>query len=346
VHPVVDLRSDTVTTPTPEMRQAMAQAEVGDDVYGEDPTVLRLQEVAAARLGKAAALFVPSGTMGNEIAIRVHTRPGDEVILDEDCHITKWELGAAAVLSGVQTRTLVGQRGLLAVEDIRRRIHPGDDHSPRTALICLENTHNAAGGVVLPLELTAQVQALARSHGIQVHLDGARLFNAALTLGRPVAELAAHADTVMVCLSKGLACPVGSMLCGSTAFIEAARRVRRLLGGAMRQVGILAAAGLVAFDRMIERLAEDHVRARRLAEAVAKLDGFSVDLATVQTNMAYVRTRQPAAQVVQALAREKVLCCDLSSDTIRLVTHKDVDDEDVERAILAFRTLPVHTSVA
>lgn len=336
MHRLVDLRSDTVTVPTPEMRRAMANAEVGDDVYGEDPTINRLQERAAERLGKEAALFVPSGTMGNEIAIKVHTRPGDEVLIDEDCHIVKWELGAAAFISNVQLRTLPNQRGIVPVEEYARRIHPGDDHTPPTRLICLENTHNAAGGVVLPLQYMREIWALAQQHGVAVHLDGARLFNASVALGVPARELASCADSVMFCLSKGLACPVGSVLCGSRSFIEEARRVRKILGGAMRQAGILAAAGLVALDTMIDRLAQDHARARRLAEAIANMPGFSVDLGTVQTNMVYVQTEQPARRVVQQLEMLGVLCLDIFEHTIRLVTHKDVDDAGITHAIDCF----------
>lgn len=333
---LVDLRSDTVTVPTAEMRRAMANAEVGDDVYGEDPTINRLQEKAADLLGKESALFVPSGTMGNEIAIKVHTHPGDEVLIDEDCHIVKWELGAAAFISNVQLHTLPGQRGIVPVEEYAKRIHPGDDHTPPTRLICLENTHNAAGGVVLPLEYMREVWSVAQRHGVAVHLDGARIFNASVALGIPAKELSACADSVMFCLSKGLACPVGSILCGSQAFIEEARRVRKILGGAMRQAGILAAAGLVALETMIDRLAEDHARARRLAEAIAELPGFWVDMQTVQTNMVYVQTEQPARRVVQQLEVMGVLCLDVFPHTIRLVTHKDVDDDDIRRAIDAF----------
>lgn len=333
---LVDLRSDTVTVPTLEMRRAMANAEVGDDVYGEDPTINRLQERSAELLGKESALFVPSGTMGNEIAIKVHTRPGDEVLIDEDCHIVKWELGAAAMISGVQLHTLPSQRGLVPEEEYARRIHPGDDHTPSTRLICLENTHNAAGGVVLPLEYMRQVWDLARRHRVALHLDGARIFNAQVALGVPAKELASGADSVMFCLSKGLACPVGSLLCGSRAFIEEARRVRKILGGAMRQAGVLAAAGLVALETMIDRLSEDHARARRLAEAIANMPGFSVDMTTVQTNMVYVHTEQPARRVVQQLETLGVLCLDVFPHTLRLVTHKDVDDADISRAIDAF----------
>jgi threonine aldolase len=336
MHRLVDLRSDTVTVPTPEMRRAMANAEVGDDVYGEDPTINRLQERAAELLGKESALFVPSGTMGNEIAIKVHTRPGDEVLLDEDCHIVKWELGAAAFISNVQLHTLPNQRGIVPVEEYAKRIHPGDDHVPPTRLVCMENTHNAAGGVVLPLDYMRELWKLAQQHGVAVHLDGARIFNASVALGVAAKDLSACADSVMFCLSKGLACPVGSVLCGSQAFIEEARRVRKILGGAMRQAGVLAAAGLVALDSMIDRLADDHRRARRLAEAIANMPGFSVDMATVQTNMVYVQTPQPARRIVQQLETLGVLCLDVFPHTIRLVTHKDVDDEDITRAIDAF----------
>jgi threonine aldolase len=342
---VVDLRSDTVTHPTPAMREAMATAEVGDDVYGEDPTVNRLQQVAARLMGMEDALFVPTGTMGNEAAVFAWTRPGDEVLLDEDCHIVKWELGAAAVWSGVQTRTVRNVRGIMALEDLAARIQPGDDHTPRTALLCLETTHNAAGGVVLPLDYMASVAALARSHGIPVHLDGARMFNAAVALRVPANELAKHVDSVMFCLSKGLACPVGSMLCGSHDFVAGARRARRIFGGAMRQVGVLAAPGLVALETMIERLADDHQRARRLAEAINDCAGFAVDMATVQTNMIYLRCDRPSSEVLMGLKTDGILANDLPPHLIRLVTHKDIDDAGIDQAIRSFQHLSVMAPV-
>jgi threonine aldolase len=277
--------------------------------------------------------------MGNEAAIHAWTRPGDEVLLDEDCHIVKWELGAAAVWSGVQTHTVRNIRGLMPVEELSARFQAGDDHSPRTALLCLETTHNAAGGIVLPLEYMASVSALARSHGVPVHLDGARLFNAAIALGVPAAEIVKHVDSVMVCLSKGLACPVGSVVCGTKDFIGRARRARRLFGGAMRQAGVLAAPGLVALDSMIDRLAEDHARARRLALALNDCRGISVDLETVQTNLIYLHTELPATQVLAALKADGILASDLSPHVLRLVTHKDVDDGGIDQTINSFHRL-------
>ncbi|MGQ9697844.1 MAG: low-specificity L-threonine aldolase [Armatimonadota bacterium] len=337
---VVDLRSDTVTKPTPEMRRAMAEAEVGDDVYGEDPTVNRLQELAAEMLGKEAALFVPSGTMGNEIAVRVHTRPGTEVILDSRSHIFLYELAGTAVLSQVQTRPIDSVGGLMPPEAVEAAVRTADDHEPGTSLLCVENTHNLAGGTVLPPETMRAYRRICDRHGISMHLDGARIFNAAVALGVPAAELVRDADSVMFCLSKGLCAPVGSILCGGREFIREAHRVRKLFGGGMRQAGVLAAAGIAALTQMVDRLAEDHEKARRLAEALADTPGLAVDLASVQTNMVYAEVTAAGVsgkQAEQALKQEGVLCLSLGPTRLRFVTHHDVSLDDIDCAVAAVR---------
>jgi threonine aldolase len=333
----VDLRSDTVTLPTPEMRRAMANAELGDDVYGEDPTVNRLQERVAELLGHEAALFTPSGTMANEIAVKVWTQPGDAILVDAESHILHYELAAPAVIAGVQVETYPIADGVFHLADIESRIRRADDHTPGTRLLCVENTHNRCGGTILPPEVMPDLRALVDRHGLRLHLDGARLFNASVALGVSAQAWTRYADSVMVAFSKGLCCPVGSVLAGSAAFIREAHRVRKMLGGGMRQAGVLAAACLVALDTMIDRLAEDHARAKRLAEAIAELPGFSVNLRTVQTNMVYVQTARPAQEVERALAAEGVLCIALDPHRLRLVTHKDIDDAAIEHAIRAFR---------
>lgn len=335
----VDLRSDTVTKPTPAMRQAMANAEVGDDVFGEDPTVNRLQERVAEMLGQEAGLFTPTGTMANEIAIKVWTQPMDAILVDAESHILHYELAGPAVLSGVQTDVYPIDCGRIDPEAIRTRIRTADDHTPGTRLLCLENTHNRCGGTILPPEQMPIFRQIAEAHHLRIHIDGARLFNASVALGVSPQVWTRYADSVMVAFSKGLCCPVGSMLVGSKAFIQEAHRVRKLFGGGMRQVGVLASACLVALDTMIERLAEDHQRARRLAEALAEMPGFHVDLSTVQTNMVYVTTSQPASNVERQLAELGVLCLATDTHRIRLVPHHDVDDKAIEDAIQAFRTL-------
>jgi threonine aldolase len=339
MHAFVDLRSDTVTKPTPEMRQAMAEAEVGDDVLGDDPTVVRLEELAAAKLEKEAALFVPSGSMGNNIAINVHTQPGDEVLLDWDAHSLCYEVGGPAALSGVQTRQFRSHQGVPDVRDVESAIRARTLHSPGTSLLVLENTHNRAGGAIIPLNVQAELYALAKGRGLSVHLDGARLFNAAIATGIPGSVYAAQSDSVSFCLSKGLGSPVGSLLCGTREFVDKARRVRKLFGGGMRQVGVLAAAGIVALNTMIDRLAEDHRRAKRLAQGIAGLPGICVEAESVQTNMVYFETARPASEFVQTLESEKVRCLATAPNRIRLVTHHDVDEEDIDRAIQIFRAV-------
>ncbi len=338
----IDLRSDTVTRPTAAMRRAMFEAEVGDDVYGEDPTVNRLQEVAAALLGKEAALFLSSGTQANQVAVLSHAGRGEEVIVEAESHIFYYEVAGIAALAACQARPVPGCRGMMDLDRVEAAIRADNIHFPRTALICVENTHNRAGGTVLPLEHLEELSGLARHHGVPVHMDGARVFNAAVALGRPVAEIAATADSVMFCLSKGLAAPVGSVLTGTKAFVERARRHRKLLGGGMRQAGILAAAGLVALDTMVDRLADDHANARALARGIASMDGLRVDLDAVQTNMVLFEVVDPAwdaASLVDGLGRAGVLCSALSLRKIRLVTHCDVSTEDVAEALDRIETV-------
>ncbi len=327
---MIDLRSDTVTKPTPAMRRAMAEAEVGDDVFREDPTVRRLEEQVAGLLGKEAALFVPTGLMGNEVAVKVHTRPGEEVILDANCHIMNYELGMMATFSGVMPRPVPGDRGFPTPDQVAAAIRPPIYYYCRTGLVALENTHNMAGGGIYPPERYRAVVTLAHEKGLRVHLDGARLFNAAVASHRPARELAEGADSVMVTLSKGLAAPAGSMIAGTRAFVEEALQVRQRMGGGMRQVGVLAAAGLVALETMIPRLAEDHAHARLLAERLAAIPGFEIDPATVETNIVIFRTtRLAAAQVVERFRAVGILCLAVESDRVRMVTHLDVSREQV-----------------
>src|SRR5512142_321428 len=284
----IDLRSDTVTKPTPEMREAMAKAEVGDDVFGDDPTVNRLQEMAAERMGKEAALFVPSGTMGNLAAILSHCQRGDEVIIGQKNHSFLYEAGGMSVLGGISSYQIQNQPdGSLLPEDVEAAIRPDDPHDPITRLVCLENTHNRCGGTVQTPEYTRKIAKLAHDFGLKVHLDGARSFNAPAALGVPARELAEPVDSVTFCLSKGLSAPVGSVLCGDEAFIRKARRARKLVGGGMRQAGVLAAAGIVALEKMTGRLAEDHARARRLADGLRENDCVVLDPGTPATNMVF-----------------------------------------------------------
>jgi threonine aldolase len=325
----IDLRSDTVTRPDEAMREAMARAEVGDDVYGEDPSVNRLQERSAALLGKEAALFVPSGTMANQVAIRAHTEPGDALIAGHSAHSYLYESGGAAALSGVQP-VIVGEDGFFDADELRAAIFPADDHFPRTRLVCLENTHNRSGGRVFPLDAQQRIAALARESGLRLHLDGARLFNAAVASGCDPAELAAPHDSVSFCLSKGLGAPVGSLLAGSREFIARAHRFRKMFGGGMRQAGILAAAGLHALDHGIKRLADDHANARRLAEGLATL-GFRVS-PPPETNMVMFTVEDTAGFLRETRARG-VWINPMAEGQFRAVTHLDVSEADVDAAL-------------
>jgi threonine aldolase len=338
----IDLRSDTVTWPTQAMREAMANAKVGDDVFGDDPTVNRLQELAAAMLGKEAALFVPSGTMGNLASILAHCNRGDEAILGDKAHTFTSEAGGISALGGVHSHQIPNQPdGTLRLEDIRAAIRSDDPHNPVTRLICLENTHNRCGGTVLSVDYTRAVAQLAHDRNLLVHLDGARIFNAAVALGVPAAELAKPVDSVTFCLSKGLCAPVGSVVCGKRDFIARAHRIRKQLGGGMRQAGILAAAGILALETMIDRLAEDHERARCLAHGLASIPGIILAPATPQTNMIFFSLsediRLSASEVVAGMEKRGVRLEMEDKHPVRLVTHYWIDDARVEKTIQAFK---------
>jgi threonine aldolase len=325
----IDLRSDTVTKPTPAMRAAMARAEVGDDVYGEDPTVNRLQELAARLLGKQAALFVPSGTMANQASLRAAARPGDVVLAGEGAHVLEYESGAAAGLSGLHVQT-IGRGGLFDGADVAAAIHPDEAHYAPTRAVAVENTHNRAGGRIFPLEWIEDVAAAARSRGLHLHLDGARLWNVVVATGIPAARWAAGFDTATFCLSKGLGAPVGSVVCGSAEVIRRVHRARKMLGGGMRQAGILAAAGIHALEHHVERLAEDHANARRLAAGLERL-GFRVD-PPPETNMVLFEVDDTEAFVRATRARE-LLVDPIASGRFRAVTHLDVSEADVDEAL-------------
>ncbi len=331
---VIDLRSDTVTRPTPKMRAAMAAAEVGDDVWGEDPTVNRLEARAAEIFGREAALFVPTGSMGNQIAIRLHTEHGREVICEARAHVLDWEMGSAAAFSGCTLRTVEGERGILTWERIRGAIYRGVRFHTETALICIENTHNMAGGTVMRPEIAREIIAGTRQMGLKVHLDGARIFNAATALGVQVRELTDSFDTVMYCLEKGLGARVGSMLVGRAEDIRRARDFRKALGGGMRPAAILAAAGLIALEEMPARLGEDHANARLLAEAIARQRTAEIDMATVETNIVIftLRTGRDADAFCAALKQRGVLAAPVGPRAVRFVTHFDVGRTDCERA--------------
>lgn len=336
----IDWRSDTVTRPTEAMRRAMAEAEVGDDVLGDDPTVRRLEEATAALLGKEAAVYMPSGTMCNQVALRTHTEPGDEVLLDAEAHILCYESGAPAALAGVTTRPLPGRRGIFAAADLIAAIRPpGPTYIP-AKLCCVENTHNRGGGSIWPLNALAEVAAAAMERGLRLHLDGARLWNATVASGVPEHVYAAPFDTVTVCFSKGLGAPVGSALAGGRELIARARRFRKMYGGGMRQAGIIAAGALYALEHHRERLAEDHARARRLAEALAELPTVELDPATVETNIVIFRLRHGNAREVTArLAEQGVLMIATAPDRIRAVSHLDISDADTAETIAACRRL-------
>jgi threonine aldolase len=342
---MIDLRSDTVTRPTPAMRRAMAEAEVGDDVYREDPTVLRLEELAAAMLRFPAALFVPTGTMGNQLAVHLQTRPGSEVIIEARGHIFNFEMGAMAVWSGALPRPIVTENGLLEPAQVEAATAPDVSYRTPTRLLALENTHNLWSGLPMDATRTRALVAVAHGHGLHVHLDGARIFNAAAALGTKASELAQGCDTLMFCLSKGLAAPVGSMLLGGRDLIAEAVRARKLFGGGMRQVGVLAAAGIVALTEMVERLAEDHVRARRLAEGLATIPAVEIDPARVHTNILVFRLRSdkvpgkaavtPSQRFVDGMKERGVLLGAFGATDVRMVTHYEIDDAAVEATLRA-----------
>ena len=330
----IDLRSDTITVPTPAMRQAMASAEVGDDVFGDDPTVLKLEARVAELLGKEAALFTVSGTMANQLALRSHTESGDEILVDANAHIYYYETGGPAALAGVMCRCLPGVRGIFTAADVEAALRPADQHFPPTKLVCIENTHNRGGGSIWPLETIREVAEVSRRHGLRMHLDGARLWNASIATGIAERDYAEHFDSVSVCFSKGLGAPIGSALCGSREFIQRARRFRKMFGGGMRQAGIIAAGALHALEHHRARLAEDHANARTLAEGLSRLPGIELDPATVQTNLVFMRVRKlPAAALAAALEKAGVRVLALGPETIRAVTNMTVTAVDIAEAI-------------
>lgn len=328
----IDLRSDTVTKPTEEMRKAMYEAEVGDDGYGEDPTVNLLEQKSAELLGKEAGLFVVSGTMGNQVALLTWTRPGDEVILESESHIYYYEAGGMAGNSGVQPFLIDGEDGIMPIEKIEKAIRPKGKVFPKTSLIVLENTHNRAGGKVLPLEYMKKVYELSRKHNIPIHLDGARIFNAAIYLGVHAKEIAKYADSVMFCLSKGLSCPMGSILVGSKEFIEEARRKRQRLGGGLRQAGVVAACGIVALEKMIDRLAEDHEKAQNLYDFLKDIEVFSVKKPDTNILKVRIKINKKAGEFLEEFKKRGLLATSFDDETLRFVTHKDVSFEDIEKA--------------
>lgn len=331
---MIDLRSDTVTQPTPAMRQAIAQAAVGDDVLGDDPTVLELEETVAALLGKEAAVYMPSGTMTNQVALRSHTEPGDEIIMESQAHIYYYEGGGPAALSGVMCRLIAGDHGIFTAADVKAVLRPADPHFPRTRLVCLENTHNRGGGRIFPLEVIQDIARVCQEQGLGLHLDGARFWNACVATGISEADYAAPFDSVSVCFSKGLGAPVGSALVGSRAFIGQARRFRKMFGGGMRQAGMMAAGALYAVQHHRDRLAEDHANARRLAQGLQRIDGVQINLADVQTNLVYFQTEDiPAAALADRLADLGVGILPTGSHKLRAVTNLMVNEGAIDEAL-------------
>jgi threonine aldolase len=335
----IDLRSDTVTLPTQTMREAIYNAELGDDVFGEDPTTNRLEEMAAERMGKEAAMLVASGTMGNLVSILTHCRRGEEVILGDQSHTFVYEAGGVSAVGGIHPHTVVNQPdGTMRLEDIKAAIRGDNVHFPRSRLVCLENTHNRCYGSALTAQYTESVAKLAADHGLAVHLDGARIFNAAIALGMDATELTRHVDSVSFCLSKGLSSPIGSVICGSSEFIAEARRNRKVLGGGMRQSGIIAAAGITALEQMVDRLARDHENAGRLAEGIAKIPGLSIELNRVQTNIVYFSVaddRLNAETLVRRLAENRIKILQAGPGRLRAVTHYGINAEDINLALAA-----------
>ena len=336
---IIDLRSDTVTKPSPAMRKAMASAIVGDDVFEDDPTVVKLEEMTADIVGKKKALFVPSGTMGNEICIKVLTKPGDEIIVEEGSHIYNNEVGAAAALAGIQLHLIRGNKGVFTAEQVEDEIRVPDVHHPNVTVIAVENTHTQSGGTVFPLSEIKKIKKLADKHKIKMHLDGARLWNACIAKNISPQEYAASFDSLSVCLSKGLGAPIGSVVAGEEDFIFEARRVRKRLGGGMRQVGILAAAGIYALKNNYKRLKEDHENAKFLAQRLSEIDGLEIDMETVQTNLVVIDIRNSGLSVPEAVERlkeKKVLVVPFGKTLIRAVTHLDVNRKDLEMGVEVF----------
>ncbi|MCK4858259.1 MAG: low-specificity L-threonine aldolase [candidate division Zixibacteria bacterium] len=336
----LDLRSDTVTRPSAKMRQQIAAAEVGDDVFEDDPTVKRLESMVAALFGREASLYVPSGSMANLVCLHTVSKPGDEIICEEGCHVFNFEAAAAAAISGLLFHIVRGERGAFTADKVRPLIRPESLHSPRTRIIEIENTHNRAGGTIFPLDDIRELHRLAGEYNLKTHLDGARIWNAHIATGVPLAEYAQYFDTVAVCLSKGLGAPIGSMVIGDHDFIREARRTRKMFGGGMRQVGILAAAGIYAIENNLARLAEDHENARRLAEALAQIEGIAIDLEAVQTNIVIfdvVRAGYSVEDVLAGLKEKGVLAVPFGERRIRCVTHLDISRSDIDRAIKVFQ---------
>lgn len=338
---IIDLRSDTVTLPTPAMREAMYRAELGDDVYGEDPTVNRLQELAAERLGKEAALLVVSGTMGNLVSLLTHCGRGDEIVMGDKAHTFLYEAGGVSALGGIHVHTVPNlPDGMMDLAEIEGAIRGDNVHFPRTRVICLENTHNRCGGAALSIQQMAAVKQIAERHGLAVHLDGARIFNAAVALGVEASEIAAQVDSVQFCLSKGLAAPVGSLICGSKAFISQAHRNRKVVGGGMRQAGIIAAAGIVALEQMVDRLADDRAHAKRFAAGLAEIPGITVDVEAVQTNIVMFGLSDPTQSLDEALAAwaaQGLKLNRISPTQFRAVTHYGIEQDDIDAALVAVR---------
>ena len=331
---IVDLRSDTVTQPSPEMRRAMYDAELGDDVYGEDPTLNALEAKAAERLGKDAAVFVASGTMGNLVSVLAHAQRGDEIILGHKAHIFRSEAGGASALGGVSFHTVPNdERGMLDPQDVRDAIRPNDPHMPRTAAVCLENTQNACGGAPLTQDDMQTIAAVAREGGVALHVDGARIFNAAVALEAPVSELAKDADSVTFCLSKGLSCPIGSVIVGDADYIKEARRWRKMVGGGMRQVGVIAAAGLVALDSMVDRLAEDHANARKLAEGLAQIPGVAIDPESLPTNLVFFDVEREDRDEIHRQLVQRGVKGGGGAKRWRYATHYGITESDIDYAL-------------
>ena len=338
---MIDLRSDTITLPTEEMREAMKSADVGDDVYREDPTVIKLEELAAKKMGKEAGLFVVSGTMANLIAIMTHTTPGDEVIVEQDAHIYYYEVGGMARIGGVMPRLVKGERvGIITPDDINKVLRPPNIHFPDTTLLALENTHNRGGGIVIPNKLMQELYNFAKERGLSVHLDGARIFNAAVAQGIDVKEIAKYSDSVMFCFSKGLSAPLGSVLVGSKSFIEKARKNRKIVGGGMRQAGVVAIAGIIALEKMVDRLKEDHENAKILRQGISEIDGMYVDSDGLFTNIVVVNVKRDdmtADEIVGKLKEKNILALTTGPNTIRFVIHRHIKKDDILYTINVMR---------
>ncbi|MEO8513913.1 MAG: low-specificity L-threonine aldolase [Ignavibacteria bacterium] len=336
---MIDLRSDTVTRPSKAMREAMAYAEVGDDVWGDDTTVIKLQEKCEELTGKPAALFVTSGCMGNQLAIKCHTNPAEEIIAEWDSHIVKYEIAGPSFISGVQVMPIKGSRGFMSPEDVKNNIRPDWYHYPKTSLVCIENTHNRAGGTIYPLEEIKKISAVAKENNLKLHLDGARIFNASVESGVSVKEYASQVDSITFCFSKGLGAPIGSMLCGEVDFITRAHKFRKILGGGMRQAGIIAAGAIYALDNNITRLKDDHKNARHFAEDLAKLSWIDMDLDSVQTNIVIFKTKKDASKIVEQLKEKGLLISNDGLDKMRAVFHLDVSAEQTEQTIEIFKII-------